>query len=508
MGRTVTLTNVPEDFTTGLAAVGLLITIQLNLPPGLTTIPIDTNTGNPLQTAPVTLRTTSSGWTKTVVAPGDISPAGCTYTITEGTLSTQSPSFAYTGSPITVSTWYAGTNLLGRILMYVQLEQITGAPAAGNTVRITLNNTSLWTGGIGTGQLIYGNTPLPYQVNASGILSIPLIPNTDLTPSVGGCTLTTPNNYQYGFNVPSVYTNDAGSWLVGTTYALNAVVRDPTTGVPYISLTASNTGHALSDGTHWALYIGEQITNPAYFNAVSPPTSIPVPLSAILADTSVATGTYTNPPATLQDQLRQLTQIQAHHITTSTYTATYDDDVIDADGTSNTVQITLPTAVGFSKLIAVKAINIAHAVTITTTSAQTIDGAAPPLTPALHAIYVFYSDGANWQVYATNGAGGGGGSGFSRVTVSADYTMDPADTLVVVDVSGGPVTVTLPTAASNDNLIVVKTAPGTDAVHVVTVAPPSGQTLDLGTGISGSAGGYSGFLMASDGANWLMLGLY
>lgn len=304
--RTVTLTNIPEDFTTGLAAVGLLITIQLNLPPGLTTVPIDTNTGNPLQTAPVTLRTTLSGWTETVVAPGDISPAGCTYTITEGTLSTQSPSFAYTGSPIVVSTWYAGTNLLGRILMYVQLEQITGSPAAGNTVRITLNNSSLWTGGIGTGQLIYGNTPLPYQVNAGGILSIPLIPNTDLTPSSGGCTLTTPQNYQLGFDVPSAYTGAAGVYSGTTTYALNAVVTDPTTGVPYISLTGSNTGHALSDGTHWALYSGESIT--ANRNSISPPLSIPVPTTGLAHDSAVPAivGDPIAAPATLHDDLTNL----------------------------------------------------------------------------------------------------------------------------------------------------------------------------------------------------------
>lgn len=502
MGRTVTLTNVPEDFTTGLAAVGLLITIQLNLPPGLTTIPIDTNTGNPLQTAPVTLRTTSSGWTETVVAPGDISPAGCTYTITEGTLQTQSPSFAYTGSPITVSTWYAGTNLLGRILMYVQLEQITGAPAAGNTVRITLNNTSTWTGGIGANQIIYGATPIPYQVNASGILSIPLIPNADLTPSVGGCTLTTPNNYQYGFNVPSTYTNDAGSWLVGTTYALNAVVRDPSTGVPYISLTSGNVGHALSDGTHWALYIGEQITNPAYFSVVSPPTSIPVPLSAILADTSVATGTYTNPPATLQDQLRQLTQIQAHHITASTYTATYDDDVIDADGSANTVAITLPTAVGFTKLIAVKTINIVHAVTITTTSAQTIDGAAPPLTPALHTTYVFFSDGANWQVYATNGAGGGGSSAFSWATKTTTYTITTADSGILADATSAGFTVTLPTAVSATKTYTVKKIDS--AAHNVTIATTGGQTIDgASTFVIGTQ--WQSATVGSNGSNWFIV---
>jgi hypothetical protein len=198
--------------------------------------------------------------------------------------------------------------LLGRILMYVQLEQITGAPAAGNTVRVTLNNTSTWTGGIGTGQLIYGNTPLPYQVNATGILSIPLIPNANLTPSSGGCTLTTPNNYQYGFNVPSAYTNDAGSWLVGTTYALNAVVRDPATGVPYISLTSGNVGHALSDVVHWALYIGEQITNPTYFSAVSPPLSIPVPTTGIAHDSAVPAilGDPVPSPTTIHDDLTNL----------------------------------------------------------------------------------------------------------------------------------------------------------------------------------------------------------
>jgi hypothetical protein len=397
--RSVTLTNTRVDLS-GTPIPNQLISIALNLPAGMTTAPTDSISGDTIDTTTLTLRTNASGvWTQAVVAPGDIVPAGCTYTITEGTQETETPAFVYTGSPITVSVWYNTVSLVGRILMYVTAEQISTAPAAGKPVRITLNNTSIWSSGGGAGQLIYGNTPLPYSLNAAGTLSVALIPNASLTPSTGGCTLTTAQNFQIVFNVPSAYTGGAGVYAGGTTYAINAVVTDPTTGIPYKSLANSNTGNALSNATWWALYLGESIT--ANSTAVSPPTSLPIAPTNILADASAATGTYAVPPITLQDQLRQLTQYPVTHVTSATYTALATDKIIDADGTGNAVAITLATS--GTGLVAIKAINIAHAVTIT----NTIDGVAGPLTLALNECLVCYWDGAAWRFYAIYSASTG-----------------------------------------------------------------------------------------------------
>jgi hypothetical protein len=234
--------------------------------------------------------------------------------------------------------------------------------------------------------------------DSSGTVSYWLIRQSELGGGYYQAVEQQPGSRILQFTCPSLYTNDAGSWLVGTTYALNAVVRDPATDIPYISLGAGNVGHPpATSPANWALYAGEKIT--AHPTVGVPPASVAFGQANLLADNAVATGTYAVPPITLQDQLRQLTQIQARHVTAASDTATSDDDVLDLDGTANAVTETLPTAVGWTKLLLLKCINITHAVTVGTTSAQTIDGAST-LTPALNAGYLLYSDGANWRIAA------------------------------------------------------------------------------------------------------------
>lgn len=83
---------------------------------------------------------------------------------------------------------------------------------------------------------------------------------------------------------------------------------------------------------------------------------------------------------------------------TADYTIISADDVILADGTSNTVDITLPTAVGIAgRIYHTKAINITNAVTLKTTSSQTIDGVTSQ-TPSLNANIMVISDNSNWRI--------------------------------------------------------------------------------------------------------------
>jgi hypothetical protein len=87
---------------------------------------------------------------------------------------------------------------------------------------------------------------------------------------------------------------------------------------------------------------------------------------------------------------------------TAAYTLTASDSVITADATGGAFTVTLPTAVGIAgRAYTVKKIDAsANAVTVGTTSSQTIDGA---VTAALSARYQFVtvvSDGANWQIVA------------------------------------------------------------------------------------------------------------
>lgn len=84
---------------------------------------------------------------------------------------------------------------------------------------------------------------------------------------------------------------------------------------------------------------------------------------------------------------------------TAAYTALLSDGVLLVNATSGAVTITLPTAVGYAGLrFIVKKIDASgNAVTIATTSAQTIDGAATVSLTAQWQVQEVISDGANWQ---------------------------------------------------------------------------------------------------------------
>jgi hypothetical protein len=97
---------------------------------------------------------------------------------------------------------------------------------------------------------------------------------------------------------------------------------------------------------------------------------------------------------------------------TTAYTATASDNTLLGNATSAAFSITLPTAVGITgKTYTVKKIDSsANAVTVATTSSQTIDGTTTkPLARQYDAIAV-QSDGSNWmiinQVFGRNGTTG------------------------------------------------------------------------------------------------------
>jgi hypothetical protein len=87
---------------------------------------------------------------------------------------------------------------------------------------------------------------------------------------------------------------------------------------------------------------------------------------------------------------------------TADYSITNADGLILVDSTSNTVTLTLPTAVGNAGfVIRIKKINsgTANIITIITTSSQTIDGAVSSRTLSTqNEEWILASDGANWQI--------------------------------------------------------------------------------------------------------------
>jgi hypothetical protein len=83
---------------------------------------------------------------------------------------------------------------------------------------------------------------------------------------------------------------------------------------------------------------------------------------------------------------------------TADYTATTSDSLIIADGTSNTVTITLPTAVGITgRLYRIKCVDDTYQVDVSTTSSQTIDGSLTKTLAQWDCLNVI-SNGSDWMV--------------------------------------------------------------------------------------------------------------
>lgn len=84
---------------------------------------------------------------------------------------------------------------------------------------------------------------------------------------------------------------------------------------------------------------------------------------------------------------------------TATYTLTASDNVINADATTSAFTITLPTAVGVvGRRYTIKRVNGgSNAVTVSTTSSQTIDGSSTYILAVPYSMVEVYSDGSNWR---------------------------------------------------------------------------------------------------------------
>jgi hypothetical protein len=121
---------------------------------------------------------------------------------------------------------------------------------------------------------------------------------------------------------------------------------------------------------------------------------------AIDASGNVGLGT-TSPNSLLQVNGPIATAVAAK---TAAYTVTAADSLITGDATSAAFTITLPTAVGITgRQYTIKKVDSSgNAVTVGTTSSQTIDGAATDALGAQWKYVTVVSNGSNWLVTANN----------------------------------------------------------------------------------------------------------
>lgn len=131
---------------------------------------------------------------------------------------------------------------------------------------------------------------------------------------------------------------------------------------------------------------------------------------------------------------------------TTTYTITSSDDVILADATSGAFTISLPTAVGWTKRITILKIDSStNAVTVGTTSSQTISGQSTRILAAQFSGVTLVSDNANWrtteEVLPLTSKGdllvGLAAHDLQRLAVGADGTSLVADSTQATGVKWG-----------------------------------------------------------------------
>ena len=85
--------------------------------------------------------------------------------------------------------------------------------------------------------------------------------------------------------------------------------------------------------------------------------------------------------------------------TTATLTLDATHNTVLCDGTSNTVTVTLPTAVGITgKIYNIKAINVDNAVELAADGTEEIDGSTTNISFALMETVTVQSDNANWWI--------------------------------------------------------------------------------------------------------------
>ena len=98
-------------------------------------------------------------------------------------------------------------------------------------------------------------------------------------------------------------------------------------------------------------------------------------------------------------QATQAVNQQSVATKTANYTLTTSDEVILADATGGALTLTLPTAVGNTNLYTIKKIDSSsNTATITTSSAQTIDGGGTAVVKVQYASVNLVSNGSNWYI--------------------------------------------------------------------------------------------------------------
>lgn len=316
--RTFSLSNTLLD-ATGSPVVGRSITVSLIVPGSAPAIDIDSKAVVP---DTVSATTDSTGhYSLTLLYPGDISPAGCVYSIDEAGTTVLSPvSWSYV-STISTWQWYAGGGPAGTLPCRLNVVLGNDAPVSGRYAHVYPQQNTV----APDSTVLSVFSSVDVLLDGTGRALFYLWPSTSLSPNTLYYLKIDGETTRFSFSVPVNPTGYQGAYSNATTYHVHdgTNYQGPLTpsltppdvvlynGVWYQCI-ADTTGNLPTNTTYWTPWIAEPIL--WHVQAFGVTQAVPAPSTSIGHTSSVVpvAGAPVSSPATLADDLSNMAYEFSH----------------------------------------------------------------------------------------------------------------------------------------------------------------------------------------------------